>query len=262
MHTATPSAYELISFQQCFAVLGKHPIKVIAPAGMDLIRYQEVVSYFEVLAIDPKWQASLVAYNKLKISRYFYNLFANYEFLLTYELDCFVFEDALEFWCSKGYDYIGAPWFEGYTDPKPDAKFLGVGNSGFSLRRVSSVRQILRSIYYREPAEYELGRKKKLIAYIKFPYRWLRNQLGENYTLQVARHLNEDLFFSNVAPTYANSFRVAPVEEALKFSFEVKPEVLFDLNGTKLPMGCHAWWRYNLAFWRPFIEGYGFTLAE
>jgi hypothetical protein len=260
IHTPTPSAYELISFQQCFAVLHKHAIKVIAPHGLQLDAYYQVTPIFETIFIDAKWQSTLLGYNKLKTSRFFYNLFVGYEFLLTYELDCFVFKDELDLWCQKAYDYIGAPWFEGFAEPAPNAKLIGVGNSGFSLRRIPKIRKVLSEIYYKNPAEYNAGRKALLKAYVKYPYRWLRNQFGENYTVQNAYHAYEDIFFSEVVPAYFTDFEVAPINEAIKFSFEVKPERLFELNNQELPMGCHAWWRYNLSFWRPIVASYGYSV--
>ena len=46
--------------------------------------------------------------------------------------------------------------------------------------------------------------------------------------------------------------------DAIPFAFEAKPKYLYKINQNKLPMGCHAWYRYNLEFWRPFIEGFGY----
>lgn len=260
IHSATPVPYELISFQQCFKVLRNHPIKIVAPAGIDLNAYRQVVPNFEVIYIDPRWQKSVASYNKLKLSRYFYRLFSEYEYLLTYEPDAFVFKDELAEWCAKGYDYIGAPWFEGFHLAHPSSKLIGVGNSGFSLRKISSVAQVLKSIYYKWPFEYTSGLRNLLKAYVKFPYRWVRNQSAENYTIQSTCDISEDRFFGEVAPAYSPDFNVAPIEEAIQFSFEVQPEVLFELTHQQLPMGCHAWWRYSPEFWKPIIASYGYSL--
>jgi hypothetical protein len=47
----------------------------------------------------------------------------------------------LKFWTKfeleKGYDYIGAPWFEGFDKGSPDDDILAIaGNGGFSLRNI------------------------------------------------------------------------------------------------------------------------------
>lgn len=259
IHSPNPSPYELISLQQCFKILSIYDIKLVAPVGLVLDNYQKVIPACEVIFIDPQWQSSLIGYNRLKMSKFFYSLFAAYEYMLTYELDAFIFRDEIQDWCAKGYDYIGAPWFEGYNTVGPNSKLLGVGNSGFSLRRISSVVRALESIYYRNPKEYETGRKNRLKAYFKTPYRWIQNKFGENPTVQTSG-LYEDRFYSEIVPEHLPYFKVAPVEEALQFSFEVSPERLFVLNNMQLPTGCHAWWRYNLAFWQPFIEAAGYEL--
>ncbi len=38
----------------------------------------------------------------------FYKQFLNYEYILIYQLDAFVFKDELNY-CSQGIDYVGAP---------------------------------------------------------------------------------------------------------------------------------------------------------
>lgn len=48
-------------------------------------------------------------------------------------------------------------------------------------------------------------------------------------------------------------FNPAPPEVAMKFSFEVHPEVLYELNDKQLPFGCHAYLKYNPEFWKKFI---------
>ena len=260
IHSSNPSPYELISFKQCFNILNKYPIKIVAPKDLNLEAYEKINQGFEVIYIDPIWQSNLLSYNKLKISRFFYRLFKNYEFLLTYELDAFVFQDDLDYWCAKGYDYVGAPWFEGWANAKDNAKFIGVGNSGFSLRKVSVIANLLKSIYFKSTVDFNNGKANLFKAYLKMPYYWFRNQMGENFTIQTKCILFEDRFFSELAPAYSKTFKIAPVEEALKFSFEVKPELLYNLNQNKLPMGCHAWWKYNLNFWQPHIEKFGYSL--
>jgi hypothetical protein len=33
----------------------------------------------------------------------------------------------------------------------------------------------------------------------------------------------------------------------------VAPRLCFELNGRKLPFGCHAWQRYDRGFWEPYL---------
>ncbi|AOZ98518.1 DUF5672 family protein [Flavobacterium commune] len=258
IHSETPSKLELISFQQCYKVLGKHPIRILAPEGLNLNKYKAVVPVFEVVFIDPIWQSSVEKYNKLKLSQFFYKLFADYEFLLTYELDAFVFKDELLHWCNKAYDYIGAPWFVGFDNPTDE--FLGVGNSGFSLRNVKVMQRAIKKIYIKESAYHTFGKTNKLAFKLSTWLNYLRIYWGENYTIQLGIHKNEDAFIAEIFTKEIKDFKIAPIEEALQFAFEVKPEYLYEINHEKLPMGCHAWWKYNFEFWKPFMQVEGYML--
>jgi len=65
---------------------------------------------------------------------------------------------------------------------------------------------------------------------------------------------NEDGFFSIYAKNLDKSFRVAPPDVAMHFSFECQPERLYKMTNQKLPFGCHAWQKYNPEFWSNFID--------
>lgn len=259
IHSDCPRAYELISFEQCFKILHQHEIKIIAPLGINLEKYRAIIPVFEVVFIDPIWQSSIENYNKLKLSSFFYDLFNEFDFLLTYELDAFIFKDALDFWCKKNYDYIGAPWFLGFSESKTN-EFIGVGNSGFSLRKVSSMRKAIRNIYFDEK-KYSLQSKKEQIKTIMKKILFFVDVFRkENITIQNSEHHNEDWFIANVIPKYLKKYTIAPIEEAIQFSFEVNPNYLYSLNNSKLPMGCHAWEKYDFDFWKPFIADFGYKL--
>jgi hypothetical protein len=259
IHCESPTKSELVSFTQCFDVLNKHTIKIIAPIGLNLVRYKEVVDSFETIFIDPVWQSSIQNYNKLKLSLFFYNLFKDFDFLLTYELDAFVFKDEVDLWCSKNYDYIGAPWFLGYCTPISN-KIIGVGNSGFSLRKISAMKNAIHNIYLDDRNYSTLTIKKQIKERIKKLLFYGNVFKKENNTIQNSIDLNEDGFIALKIPLYIKKFNIAPINEAIQFSFEVKPEYLYELNNDELPMGCHAWQKYNFEFWKPYIEKYGYSL--
>jgi hypothetical protein len=266
VHSMNPGKSELDAFRQCFKILKKYPIKVLAPEGLDLSNYKKVFPEFDTVFINPKWQKSVQGYNKLKLSLFFYDLFKDFDFLLTYELDAFIFSDDLESWCKKDYDYIGAPWFSGFEKPDSD-KLVAVGNSGFSLRKISAMRRIISAIDFEELKYVKFYRKRYILNKINVFFRSFgvffiklfgnraNEQFRENLSIQNAIHIHEDWFIGVVVPEYFKDFRIAPVEEALKFSFEMKPRVLFEMNNHNLPMGCHAWERYDVDFWKPFIDG-------
>lgn len=256
IHKESPSEMELISFHQCFKILGDHAIKIIAPKGLNLTKYEAVIPFFEVVFINPIWQSTIEKYNKLKLSQFFYQLFDDYQFLLTYELDAFVFRDEIFFWCNKGYDYIGSPWFVGYDNPTTE--FLGVGNSGFSLRNVKAMRQAIKKIYINEAAFCPFDKKHRLLFKLFTLFNYLLIYFGENHTIQRAVHRNEDEFIAQIIAKKVKKFNIASIEEAIQFGFEVKPKYLYQINKNRLPMGCHAWWKYEFEFWKPYIESFGY----
>jgi hypothetical protein len=264
VHSNTPSPYELISFQQCFKVLGGHPIKILAPYNLDLTAYKNVVPIFDIVFIDSKWQSSLVQYNQMKYNLFFYELFDEYEYLLTYELDVFVFKDELLYWCEKKYDYIGAPWLDGYTNASSGAAFITGGNSGFSLRKIKACRNALTKIAFKKKGidiikDFFLSSEK--ISEKLNPINLLRT-IYYNSTLHLNKTFdwNEDFYWSIEVPKYFKTFALAPPMEAMKFSMEVQPRYLFQLNNNELPFGCHAWYRYDIEFWKPFINSFGYNI--
>lgn len=70
-----------------------------------------------------------------------------------------------------------------------------------------------------------------------------------NYIKQLLnRKSNEDYFWAVIIANAFNNFRVAGVKDAIKFSFEVNPHILFKMNKNRLPFGCHAWEKYTPSF--------------
>jgi len=262
VHKPNPTPNELASLEQCYKVLGKHPITIVAPSGLDMSAYSDKVAGCLVTFIEPNWMADIRQYNKLKISKYFYDLFKDYEYLLTYELDAWVFRDDLNYWCDKGYDYIGAPWFEGYGEPSSFQKLIGVGNSGFSLRCIKTIRRIWRRLYQIESIR--IGFKIARLHYF-FKLQSILRLFNFHFHLKSIRPVNEimiqnhegvkeDGFWGEHIPKVFTDFRVAPVDEAMHFSFEVNPRQLYDRCNKALPFGCHAWEKYDPVFWKEFIN--------
>jgi hypothetical protein len=229
-HLPRLTKYEEVSLLQCSKILSKYPIKLVVPDGLNTDNYKKIIPDIDIKYISSKWFRSIHSYNSLKKALFFYNEFKSYEYLLTYELDSFVFRDELAKWCDMGYDYIGAPWLEGYESAATDSSFIGVGNSGFSLRKVTSCIEAQKGMSVLEKLRHSRNKTSEDIfwcKYIKEKYKW---------------------------------FKIAPVEAALKFSFEVQPEKMFILNNKKLPFGCHAWARYGLLFWKSHINSFGYDI--
>jgi len=266
-HKAILDEHEIVSLKQLYKILGKHPIKFICPEGLNISKYKEIIDNPEFDFIDPWWQSTYANFNKLKISPLLYKKYKNYKYILFYEPDAYVFRDDLLYWCAKGYDYIGAPWFDGWSKANENSKFMGVGNGGFSLRKIDSALAIWKWYNFykiRKPNSIlveefkarnnELSWFKKLgsLKYLIFQI------LGKNNnTLFHIDHWyeNEDVFWVKYIPTYFPKLKVAPYNEAYAFSFEVNASMLYKKNNNQLPFGCHAWQKYEYEkFWKKHIS--------
>jgi hypothetical protein len=244
---------EEISFRHLVHFLGKYDKYLVVPQSLD-IHYPG----FELLRFSNNFFGSHEANTRLMLSRKLYSAFGKYKYILEYQLDCLVFSDQLTEWCNLDVDYIGAPWIP--CSDSPWVKSPHVGNGGFSLRKVESFLRVLDSKeYWQDPDEYWqrfCSLRSKPIQYLNIPRKYLARLRALN---SVRQHLRknypkyEDRFWSLEASKYYPGFNIAPVETALRFSFEVAPRLCFDLNHQELPFGCHAWHRYDRAFWEPYL---------
>lgn len=73
---------------------------------------------------------------------------------------------------------------------------------------------------------------------------------------------NEDTIWSNLFQETRVQIKAPNFEKGLGFSFEQSPDYLLRQNNNTLPFGCHAWWKYNMDFWQPYIEQYGFKIPQ
>lgn len=225
-------------------ILNRYPILFLLPEGMTP---PAVTAGYETMRVSSKWlgaQNGIAGYNRMMMSRAFYTLFADCEYILICQTDAWIFRDELDEWCGKGFDYVGAPWprrsiydlffvrmwlkirkriFGRSGRPLRQDGFDRVGNGGLSLRRVES--HILACEHYADIIS-EYG-----------------NHIGNLY--------NEDFFWATVPA----EFRYPTVDEALRFSFDVHPAYCYRRTGSRLPFGCHGWSKKRYKkFWRRFIQ--------
>jgi hypothetical protein len=262
VYKTIPNLSESISIQQCFKILPNYPVAFIHPKKLDTTNYQNLARNanisFHLEEFEPAYFKDVHGYNNLLLSTTVYKRFATYKYILIYQLDCFVFRDELSVWCAKDYDYIGAPWIK-YNKTKNTYEFDGVGNGGFSLRKVSSHLRALRTYRPLYPVN-ELMEWYKAFnitgKITRFPQLLLKLLgLQDNIWTPLNRFSeNEDFFWGYYVPKACRWFRVPYEMEAMKFGFEEAPAYLYELNDQQLPFGCHAWEKYDPGFWRPFIK--------
>ena len=73
-------------------------------------------------------------------------------------------------------------------------------------------------------------------------------------------NLQEDIYWMKFVAPKIPWFKTPTPEEALDFAMEYNPRKCFFLNNDKIPFGIHAWYKYDLEFWRPYIEREGYEL--
>lgn len=263
-HKPTLSNYETISIKQCTKVLGRYERYFVCPKGMDIAYYQSQFPDWKFYFVHPYWLSTYARSNRLKITPKLFKAFEQFEFILFHEPDAFVFQDELEYWMQQDYSYIGAPWFEGYEGAGNEQKYTGVGNSGFSLRKVSDHLKALRSwksLYkWKDYDKYLAGGKNKYFQTLKFFFRMLFGN-----TTRYPFHYfwnNEDIFWGIHVSRNYDWFKLPTIMTARKFSFEVAPARMYKDNNNQLPFGCHAWMRYDIEFWQPFIESYDYQVTK
>ncbi len=251
-----PSDSERASFAQCLRVMKKHKIYVVHPCKIDLNEYIKVsqsagVEFFPI-SFDDAYFANVKSYNNLMLTSYFYDTFTTHDYILIYQLDAWIFKDELDFWCEKGYSYIGAPWFEGFSAANEDSIMLeNSGNGGFSLRHVKSFIELLNMRLTLR--HFAVGKKISRKSYCSFLWSFLKQRplITEVFSMTL---YNEDWLYANYANMIYKAFKVAPASIALSFSFEVNPKVLYVKNNYELPFGCHAFERYDPEFWQDKID--------
>lgn len=252
IHTAetAPDAEQSLRHLEHF--LGGYRRFLFAPEGLRIER-----PGFGVVHFPDSFFRDVASYSRLLLSARFYRAFQDFEYILVYQPDCLVFSDLLLDWCRTGWDYVGAPWL---ADPEAPEKGLSrVGNGGLSLRRVGGFLRVLESgRYLAEPVSFWRDFLRAPLPDLA-PHRLLKRLrvLREvragvaSYTRRYS--LNEDRFWSDRAALFFPGFRVAPVEVALSFAFERAPRYCSELAGGRLPFGCHAWSRWDRAFWEPHL---------
>lgn len=220
------NALEEISLRQCQKILGHYPLFFVCPDGLS-ISYEELLPQAKKKEFDPSFFKDTQSYSRLLTDPAFYEAFLNFEYILIYQPDAYVFKDELMHWCHQGYDYIGSPKLklENYLNPnkvknwRMDAHLL---NGGFSLRKVKSMIRFTKIFH--------------------FFYRRVPVNEDQLFSCYFIRYIPLRLFIH--LPNW---------KTALKFGWEKNPSIAYSLE-QELPFGCHAWEKYHPKFWKEWIE--------
>ncbi len=218
---------EKISLAQCRKVLKNYPIIFVAPEGKN---FSYIAPNEFLVQFPPQYFQSVKAYSRLLMSPIFYEPFLSFDYMLIYQLDAFVFYDALEEFCRLDYDYIGAAWPYYAWHGLRLEKTPRVGNGGFCLRKVSACHNLLTEL-------------KQLSNWEK-----------------ITDDAIEDGVFATCGISDETNFSVAPVEVTKLFSMEWYPDRHIKRLGNKLPFGCHAWTKFHADFYVELFAQLGYDL--
>ncbi len=238
--------YEKVALKSMYDKLcGKYPIVAVVPRDMEFDNILSLFPQIEFRRLPQECFDGRAAYNALMLNPIFYNLFSDSDFILIYQTDCYLFEDRLMEFVEMDYDYIGAPWI---TKSRWRHLLTGavwrvknllnrgrgryrvshsyrVGNGGFSLRKVSAMHNV--TTRYGEEVR-----------------KWL-----DNNAVTLA---GEDVFLCLWMSDY---LKIPNYKIALKFAFDMRPDLAFKVNGKRLPMAAHAWQREEaIGFWGNYIK--------
>jgi hypothetical protein len=215
------------SLDHSVRVLAHRQLTFIAPAGLNVDYYRERYPGIGFEYFAPESFASIPGYNRLLLGKELHERFGASEFLLILQTDAIILRDELDDWMAKPFDYVGAPWPDHYELFVNLDRFVGengrhvatrVGNGGLSLRRIA-----------------------KCVA--------LLDEFPEATSVFRQAGSSEDLFYA-VMGALSNDFVIPNEITASRFSLELRPSYYFAVNGGRLPMGGHAWWKYEPEFWR------------
>jgi Protein of unknown function (DUF5672) len=221
---------EQFSLDHSIPLLNQRDIRFIGPLGLDTTEYRERYPHIGFDAFEPEDFESIPGYNRLLLSQRFHQRFAAYEFMLILQTDAIVLRDELTQWTQGPYDYVGAPWpdpvqihvnLDSYAGQHGRTVRALVGNGGLSLRRIAKCQALLE----------------------EFP---------QAHDMFVKTGSSEDLFFS-VLGQLSSDFVLPNERIAARFSRELQPARYHAVDPTP-PMGGHAWWKYDLAYWRQFLS--------
>lgn len=218
--------WEYQSLKQLFNVFGnKYEICILTSRSLqnNIPSFRYIFPFSDVRFIfDDHFFLDTNEYSKLMLNIKLYTELKRYEFdyVLIYQTDCWVFRDELEYWCNKDFDYIGSPFFIRVSDKNYDnIKYNHCynGNGGFSLRKVDSFIK-------------NIERLNKLIV----------NVMTDIVPMPEDRFIAEHFHFEK-HPTFT---------ECAAFGWDGAPDILYTINDFKLPFGCHKFNIYYHSFYK------------
>ena len=142
VYNEVPNELEKLSLKQLdIIVKDDMEICLVGPNRINFSSYVELFNNNKPkhANFDDKYFESNKSYSQLCLSYDFYKKFDDYEYMLIYQTDCWIFRNEIKKFCEMGYDYIGGPIYSpGSRWPSfKNSMRPVVGNGGLSLRKIS-----------------------------------------------------------------------------------------------------------------------------
>lgn len=222
-HAKKLTANEIINMEQLYSVLKGYDVFWVVPESLEA----DYLDGRRIKRFQDSFFTNRKNNSKLMLDKTLYEALEEYEYVLFCQTDVFIFSDQLQEICEWGYDYIGAPTYEGLHLFFNGKAVINVFNGGLSLRNT-----------------------KAFSNWIDKDYK--RISFSLNYHL-------EDTIITEFGAEY---MRMPDNDTAVKFSINSNVEYcLKKLNG-ELPFGCHGWERQAFDLWKPIIEKYGYKVTN
>lgn len=222
-----PYDYEEISLKRLHDVIYEknYDVFYIYPEGLSISKFLDLYNKAICMSLNKEFFADIKSYSQLLLNYHFYNAFSDYQYMLIYQTDSYIFRDEIEEWCNKAYDYIGAPivsFQHIWGQDDKETWVPKVGNGGLSLRRVCIFKDITNpdGMFYKS-----LNLSPELLKDIYY----------------------EDVYFCN----FVNKYYIMNIPdwfEAAKFSISLNPSELYNTIDC-CPMGCHNF-NIHKEFWK------------
>ena len=241
------------SISNCIEILKDCAFCLIAPNSLNAKEYEAIFKaknkQYSIKRFDDKYFKSVQNYSELCLESKLYKAFQDYEYLFLFQEDGFIFKNELNEWCDKGFDYIGAPLFEGYEKADEKSSMIEFsGNGGVSLRKISSFIEVL------EKEEKRSANPVRILHDFIFKNRF--KSLKTEFQ-KLKSSVNEDIVITQYLRA-KQGLNIAPNKDAMYFSFEVRPKRLYELTEGILPFACHGYKKYEPDFWKQFISDENF----
>lgn len=213
IYKETPDILDQYSLRQLDKVINNHDIVIATHDNINQDSYKELFKKnqenlsFEIF--DENYFKSIKDYSQLLLTYEFYDRFSNYEYMLIYQTDCWIFKDDIDEFCDMGFDYIGAPILSVLSNWPSLTKLhmkYAIGNGGLSLRKISKMKSLMDRNNY---------------VYKQLSDKWADVQY-------------EDMFICEYMTNYAY-ISFPELDVALKFSTEFLKPMQLGL----IPMGVH-----------------------